>query len=314
MTAELEPRASMPIRNARHATDPQKVAMYTIGGDEKITEFKVSALLALYESLRQESLNTINNRVLLFIGGLTAIMAAGGAAFALDEGQNILIEIVFSYIIPIFSSVVLIVWLSEAVRCHRASYFIASDIEPQLNDIFGEKVISWEAAIWSGRLPRDELLGPSNLVLAIFGLIALASPPLGIIIKNESIEVNALWVITPYIGLSFVAAYTAGYLPQLLNTTTIISVWHGGYETSRFSKTIFLASLIVFLAVSYGIYQGAQYLWRLDQPAILTSKTTLPRPSQISERDDRDHQRIGAGKVSKETRGSAVVPASAKCN
>ena len=76
---------------------------------------------------------------------------------------------------------IFLVWLSEAVRAHRVGYYIASAVEVRINAKLGKLVITWEAALWTGFIPRDELFGPSMMSLRIIGLFAVLSPWLGIL-------------------------------------------------------------------------------------------------------------------------------------
>jgi len=95
----------------------------------------------------------------------------------------------------------LIVWVSEAVRSHRVGYFLAADVEARVNEKLGRLVMIWEASLWAGNQPRDELFGPSMMALGVVGILAGAAPFLGLILTNTPINWCVLIspsIIVPY--------------------------------------------------------------------------------------------------------------------
>jgi hypothetical protein len=147
----------------------------------------LDALLAEYSSLRQESLNTITNRNTLLAYGLVAIGAVvGGALTSSSVSDNpLVIAAVFSIAIPLLTCFTLLVWLIEATRSRRAGFYLASTVEPRINALVRNLALTFEGALWSGLMPRDEMLGPSMMSLAVFGLIGAGAPVLGLAIRGE---------------------------------------------------------------------------------------------------------------------------------
>jgi hypothetical protein len=190
---------------------------------------ELDTLLAEYNSLRQESLNTINNRVQVLLLGLAAVGALAGGAMT-SEGiaqRPELVTVVFSAAIPLLSSFVFLSWLSEAVRSHRAGYFLASWLEPRINALFGRLVLSFEASLWTRLLPRDELGGPSMMALVALGAVAAGAPVLGLYVSHVPFSywggraIPSVWI--PWAGLSAVAIYTLTQLQRLKNKSRLVA-------------------------------------------------------------------------------------------
>lgn len=190
------------------------------------------ALLAEYDSLRQESMNTVNNRVQVLILGAAAIAALVGGALTIDkpEERKLLLWALFSLVVPLTCVFVLLVWVSEAVRAHRVGSFLAGDVEARINAKLGRLVLSWEAALWTGAVPRDERWGPSMMALGAIGVVGLAAPVLGIVLTGT--RWTPIWwpivLMLPGYGLLiFAAAYVRSLMPRLRNTGAVVSVWPG---------------------------------------------------------------------------------------
>lgn len=145
--------------------------------DEK-DDAELSALITQYESLREESLGTINNRTQILLLGITAISALVGGSLTIQDPQTnkVIIYAVFSGAIPLVSIFILLVWAGEAMRASRVGYFLAADMEARINQKLGRFTMNWEAALWAGLLPRDEMFGPSMMSFAVIGMLAVASP------------------------------------------------------------------------------------------------------------------------------------------
>ncbi len=192
---------------------------------------ELDVLLAEYDSLRQESLNTISNRIQTMVLGLTAISALMGGALATNQltaNKSILIG-VFSGAVPLVSVFVILVWLSEAVRSHRVGHYLASVVEARVNAKLGRLALSWEAALWTQILPRDELFGPSMMSMGIIGVIAAISPWCGVFLSgtNIALEGRPLYeVIVPYVFLAMSALYCLLHMKRLRNIPIIRSPFH----------------------------------------------------------------------------------------
>jgi hypothetical protein len=191
-----------------------------------------AALMAEYESLRQECMNSTNNRIQVFIFGAAAIAALVGGALTIDkpEERKLLLWALFSLAVPLTCIFILLVWISEAIRAHRASAFLAGDVEARINARIGRLVLYWEAALSTDALPRDERRGPSMMALVVVGLVALAAPLFGIVVSKTSW--TPLWwpfvQMLPGYGLLVLSViYVVSLMPRLKNTGVVVSVWPG---------------------------------------------------------------------------------------
>jgi hypothetical protein len=193
------------------------------GSWEEEDTAELTALIAEYDSLRQESMNTINNRTQILLLEVAAI-----GALTIDNlpDKPVLVYTIFSGAIPLTCVFVFMVWLSEAIRSHRAGYFLAACTEAKINAKLGRLVISWEATLWTGKLPRDELFGPSMMALGVVGLLALAAPLFGLFLTRVDIgwtgrPLLQLWI--PYVTLAAAGLYTLTKMKRLKNIPTLAS-------------------------------------------------------------------------------------------
>ncbi len=191
---------------------------------------EVNALLAEYGTLRQETMNTINNRTQILMLGLAAIAALAGGTLTSDRltSSKLLVAAVFSGAIPLVCVFVLLVWMSEAIRCHRVSYYLASAVEARINAKLGRLTVTWEAALWTV-LPRDELWGPSMMALALVGVFAAAAPWLGVLVTGTPIALQGrplYEVFVPYAFYGLTVLYSLRYMPRLKNIPIVRSEMH----------------------------------------------------------------------------------------
>jgi len=139
-----------------------------------------AALLAQYGSLREESIQSISNRVQVLMLGIAAIgvLAAGSLTISDPKASRDVVIAIFSGAIPLVCIFMLLVWATEAMRSARVGYFLASEVEARINHRLGRFVVNWEASLWAGAQKRDEMGGSSMMAFAVVGIIAFAAPPL----------------------------------------------------------------------------------------------------------------------------------------
>lgn len=196
---------------------------------------EVLAMLSQYESLRQESLNTINNRTQIIFLGIASIGAVFGGALTIENPGNnrFLISAIFSFVIPFICAFILLIWAGEAMRCHRVAYFIASELEARINAKFRRLVLFWESFLWSGLLPRDEMFGPSMLSMALLGILSVLSPVFGFIYSGAPwlpLTQPLLTIGLPWFFLLLVVLYMVLNLKRLKNNPIIASAAARGGE------------------------------------------------------------------------------------
>ncbi len=189
-------------------------------------EFELQAILAEYNTLRQESLETIKNRIQILTLGIGAIGAqiVGALSIAEPTKSKLLVVSLFSFAIPVTGAYILLLWIGEAIRAHRIGYYLAAECEARINRLFGELVVSWEASLWTGLLPRDELWGPSMIALALIGLITGLSPVIGIYLIRPAMSMRLIAALAfPAFVLVFAAVYAYRLMPRLKNVPVIRS-------------------------------------------------------------------------------------------
>jgi hypothetical protein len=197
---------------------------------------ELQALLTEYQSLRQESMNAITNRIQIVALGMAAIAAMAGASVTSQalSSNPALIRGVFSGAIPITCTFILLMWLSEAVRSHRVSYFLASAVEAAVNAKLGRLVMTWEAGLWTGLLPRDELWGPSMAALGVVGLLGAAAPWLGVVMTQTPVSMfrgRPLYEVwAPYALYLVVVVYCLRNMSRLRNNPIIVSRFLRGMD------------------------------------------------------------------------------------
>ncbi|MDD8021080.1 MAG: hypothetical protein PHU81_07880 [Acidobacteriota bacterium] len=231
---ELQKLLSLPWRTAidyqRIASLSAELSQQKKGVWENKDRAELTALLAQYESLRKESLQTITNRVQTMLLGIAAIGALVGGTLTIEDPQlsRDIIYAVFSGAIPLVSVFILFVWISEALRSARVGYFLAADVESRINQKLGSFTMNWETGLWAGLQKRDEVWGPSMMAMMILGIISAASPWCGLLLvgeKNPTLCRVAFLVGIPYLFLIVVAACLFPKMKQLRNNPTLHSVF-----------------------------------------------------------------------------------------
>ncbi len=123
--------AVLPTRQATSPGDPGRA--------------RLDVMLAEYNSLRQESLNAINNRITImnFTFGALSIVLAGLLATRLPTllaGGTALL------FVPQVAKAALLIWLGEYNRSQRAGRRL-QDLESSINVLVGEGAIGWETEL-----------------------------------------------------------------------------------------------------------------------------------------------------------------------
>lgn len=213
-------------RQLAKLTDDLYIATRHEDGWSPKMDAELKVLLAEYNTLRQESLETIKNRIQILTVGIGAIGAQIVGALSIgDPSKNkLLVVSLFSFAIPVTGAYILSLWVSEAVRSHRVGYYLASECEARINRLFGSLILSWEASLWTGIFPRDELGGPSMIALWIIGLMSGLSPLIGLYLARPALSLGSVAAsVFPYFVLIFAALYTYRLMPRLRNIPIIRS-------------------------------------------------------------------------------------------
>jgi hypothetical protein len=163
----------------------------TAGRDEEwkdIDDAELSALLAQYDTLRQESLNAISNRPQVLLVGVAAVGALWSAPITIENDvlRAQTVPLVYSMIVPLTILLLLVVWIGEAARINRVHRFMASDVEAKINRKLGRMVVTWETSLRVGLMPRDEFAGPTFIVTAVLTLLSWSSPLIGLLMTDRT--------------------------------------------------------------------------------------------------------------------------------
>lgn len=159
---------------------------------------KTEALLKEYETLRQESLDSMNNRSQVVSFGLGSVGLLAAGVFASDRALQAagLLVLVFSAAVPIISILVLYVWLGEVERMIRAGRFMV-DLEGRINTELDPTTptLTWEGWL---RSAGTQMHYPYIVVIALFLSIAVGSPLVGLVAGGLALQDYWFAVILPW--------------------------------------------------------------------------------------------------------------------
>ncbi len=109
----------------------------------------INALLEEYKTLRDESLQAINNQLSVLKMGTGAIGLLIAAGFSLWESEIKLAVLIFITFLPLVSYLSLIIWIGEFERMIRVSRFLAG-LEKRISNAVGkDNLLSWESRLWT---------------------------------------------------------------------------------------------------------------------------------------------------------------------
>jgi drug/metabolite transporter (DMT)-like permease len=147
-----------------------------------IDEIKVK--LKEYETLRQESLDIIKNRITIMSLGLTAIGALfAGSLYVYDgDSPSITIYILVFVIFPL-SWLILLILLGEYQRLKRIGKFLVR-VEKYINKKLSSTVLDWETHLEKQQLHIRYPYVASLVVFLGLGTISLC---LGVFLLNNSL-------------------------------------------------------------------------------------------------------------------------------
>jgi len=138
---------------------------------------EVDALFKEYDTLRQESLDSMQNRTQIVAFGLGTLAVLAGAVLSRDAVSSQLIIAVFCIGLPVIGALALYIWLGEVERMMRAGKHI-QQLELRINGIFNTTVLTWETRLRStGSL---QMKYSYAVVIALFAGSALFAPWVGL--------------------------------------------------------------------------------------------------------------------------------------
>ncbi|HEV2376349.1 MAG TPA: hypothetical protein VGS19_29785 [Streptosporangiaceae bacterium] len=112
---------------------------------EDAQALRLQALLAEYDSLRNESLACISNRIMVanFTFGALALILA---ALVTRTKPNATVGIVSLFFVPQVAKTGLLIWLGEYDRSQRAGHWLTG-VEERINNILDREVMTWEGSL-----------------------------------------------------------------------------------------------------------------------------------------------------------------------
>jgi len=134
-----------------------------------------------YETLRQESLQSMGNRTQIISFGLGTLAVLVGGTIAASVPSPQLVRTMFDAAIPIISVLIYYAWFAEFERMVRAGRFIQR-LEQRINETLGsEPVLSWEKYVETTRM------GYAYVVVAVLFLgIAAVAPYAGLLVQQKT--------------------------------------------------------------------------------------------------------------------------------
>jgi len=108
----------------------------------------IEVLLREYDSLRQESLQAINNRIQIMNFAFTSLAVVTAAILSTSIARGVLVPICLVFI-PVSAKASLLIWLGEYNRSQRAGQGIVQ-IEKRINDQLQDtELLTWESKLVS---------------------------------------------------------------------------------------------------------------------------------------------------------------------
>lgn len=140
----------------------------------------IEIMLKEYETLRQESLTAMGNRMSILSFGLAAIGAilAAGIATYTPGSYSPLSSLFLILLVPAITNFTLFMWLGEYQRMQRAGSFLAR-LEHRINEKAKEPLLTWETEL---RKQRHHMRYPYNTTVLLLMIISVISLIIGIII------------------------------------------------------------------------------------------------------------------------------------
>lgn len=176
---------------------------------------KAEALLKEYDTLRQESLDSINNRSQIVSFGLAAVGVFAAAVFASERAaaNAALVRLVFGIGVPAISLLILYIWLGEVERMMRAGEFMVA-LEQRINRELdpASPTLAWEGHL---RSAGAQMKYPYLAVLVLFFGISVGSPVVAVL-TVEFQGWKHWWVLAlPWTGIFGVGCHIRARVTRL---------------------------------------------------------------------------------------------------
>lgn len=139
----------------------------------------IDIIIEEYKTLRIEVAQALSARLQIMSYGLTTIgVLVGSASFATTKQFEQISALILTIAIPLISFLIINIWLSEAHRVRRASWYLWG-LEIKINSICNEKVLNWESGLRNGHKSLSLFKSHYYWTILFFILIASSAEFLG---------------------------------------------------------------------------------------------------------------------------------------
>lgn len=153
---------------------------------------RLNVMLREYDSLRQESLETLNHRNQILSFGLATVGALAVGTFLVPSPRPAAVVIAMLNVgLPFICLMVVLMWVGEIERWQRVGNYLAR-LEAEINSHFERPALRWEAWL---RLRRAHIKYPYYAVGALFFGVAFLSPALGLLLTATNFRLT-YWPLT----------------------------------------------------------------------------------------------------------------------
>jgi hypothetical protein len=157
----------------------------------KSAEILIDIIIKEYETLRQEILAAMTNKISILSFGLATIGAVFAASVVISGGDSILPGLILSITVPLISNFVLFMWLGEHQRIQRAGKFLVG-LEKRINDEASKNLLTWETSL---REQQRHMKYPYNTTILLLLAISISSFIIGILILHLVLLASWLFLI-----------------------------------------------------------------------------------------------------------------------
>lgn len=167
---------------------------------------QVEIMLKEYETLRQEILMAMNNRINILQFGITVIGAIFTVTVATYNKQSslLLANLIFAVVIPSICIFVLLMWFGECQRIKRAGKFLV-ELEKQINQKISQQVLKWETEL---EQKRSHMKYPHNATVLLLCFISIFSQIIGL--TNIGLSLAHTLILSILIHLILYTPYILG--------------------------------------------------------------------------------------------------------
>jgi hypothetical protein len=171
----------------------------------------IEIALKEYETIRQEILTSMTNRVSILSFGVAAIGAIFTASIAVFTSYSVLSGLMLILAVPAINSFILFMWLGEYQRMQRAGKFLVG-LESRINELASSQLLTWETSL---RAQRSHMKYPYNITALLLVVISIISICLGITTLHLSLTLKCVIGVVGFILNLLLYIYAARSIAKL---------------------------------------------------------------------------------------------------